>query len=110
MKITDLPSSMTDWSAIPSSEHPGQSGTALVRSRQFGEIQLRIVEYSASYLGDHWCHKGHLTFVLSGQMVIEHEDGRILTLPAGTSYHVADDDGSPHRVRSDHGATVFVVD
>ena len=110
MKLADLPSSMTDWSALPSSEHPGESGTAIVRSRQFGEIQLRLVEYSASYVGDHWCHKGHLTFVVSGEMVIEHEDGRALTLPAGTSYHVADDDGPPHRARSERGAMVFVVD
>ena len=66
MKLVDLPSSMTDWSTVPSSEHPGESGRATVRSRQFGEIQLRMVEYSASYVGDHWCHKGHLTFVVAG--------------------------------------------
>jgi len=109
VKPTDLPSGMTDWSTLPSSEYPGESGTAAVRSRQLGEIQLRMVEYSASYVGDHWCHKGHLTLVVSGQMVIEHEDGRMLILPAGTSYHVADDDGPPHRARSEHGAMVFVV-
>ena len=65
MKLADLPSSMTDWSTVPSSERPGESGRATVRSRQFGEIQLRLVEYSASYVGDHWCHKGHLTFVVA---------------------------------------------
>jgi len=110
VKLTNLPSSMTDWSTVPPSEHPGESGSALVRARRFGEVQLRLVEYNASYVGDHWCHKGHLTFVVAGQMVIEHEDGRTLIVPAGTSYHVADDDAPPHRVRSTHGATVFVVD
>ena len=110
MKLADLPSSMTDWSTVPSSEHPGESGSATMRSRQFGEIQLRMVEYSASYVADHWCHKGHLTFVVSGQLVIEHDDGRSLIIPAGTSYHVADDDGRPHRARSERGATVFIVD
>jgi hypothetical protein len=110
VKLTHLPSSRTDWSMLPSSELPGECGTAALRSRQFGEIQLRMVEYSAAYVGDHWCHKGHLTFVVSGQMVIEHEDGWMLTLPAGTSYHVADNDGPRHRARSDHGATEFVVD
>jgi hypothetical protein len=110
LKLTDLPSSMTDWSTLPLSEHPGESGLATVRSRQFGEIQLRMVNYSASYIGDHWCDKGHLTFVVAGQMVTEHNDGRTLTLPAGMSYHVADNDGPPHRARSEHGATVFVVD
>src|SRR5438309_1842083 len=52
MKLADLPSSMADWSTVPSSEHPGECGRATVRSRQFGEVQLRMVEYSASYLGD----------------------------------------------------------
>ena len=93
LKLIDLPSSMTDWSTLPSSEHPGESGRATAQANpgeppcaraSFGGIQLRMVEYSASYVGDHWCHKGHLTFVVSGQMVIEHEDGRSLTLPAGT--------------------------
>jgi len=110
LKLADLPSSMTDWTTVPVSELAGESGKACVRSRRFGEIQLRMVEYSALYLADHWCHKGHLTFVVSGQMVIEHEDGRSLTIPAGTSYHVADDYGCPHRVRSERGATVFIVD
>lgn len=44
MKLTDLPSSMTDWSTLPTSEDPGESVFAIVRVRQFGEIQLRIVE------------------------------------------------------------------
>ena len=64
MKLTNLPSSMTDWATLPSSEHPGESGMAVVRSRQFGEIQLRMVKYSASYVSDHRCNKGHLTFVV----------------------------------------------
>lgn len=110
MKLTNLPSSITDWSTITPSEHPGESGTAIMRVRQFGEIQLRLVEYSPDYVGDHWCHKGHLTHVISGELLIEHEDGTRWTLPAGTSWHVADDEGSPHRARSVGGATVFVVD
>jgi hypothetical protein len=110
MKLSDLPSSTTDWSTITPSEHPGESGTATMRARQFGEIQIRLVEYSAAYVGDHWCHKGHLTFVVAGHMTIEHENGTSWDLRAGTSWHVADDDGSPHRARSINGATVFVVD
>jgi len=110
MKLADLPSSMTDWSTVPSSEHPGESGRATMRSRHFGEIQLRLVEYSASYVGDHWCHKGHLILVVSGKVVIEHEDGQSLTIPAGTSYHVADGEGSRHRARAECGATLFIVD
>ena len=110
MKLANLPASMTDWSTITSSEHPGDSGTASVRARHFGEIQLRLVEYSPAYVADHWCHKGHLIFVVAGQIFIEHQDGTMWKLTAGTSWHAADDDGSPHRVRSSAGATIFIVD
>ena len=110
MKLANLPAGMTDWSTITSSEHAGESGTATMRARQFGDVQLRLVEYSASYVADHWCHKGHLIFVVAGQIFIEHEDGTTWDLTAGTSWHAADDDGSPHRARSAAGATVFVVD
>jgi hypothetical protein len=110
MKLANLPAGITDWSTMTSSEHPGESGTATMRARQFGEIQLRLVEYSPSYVADHWCHKGHVIFVVAGQMSIEHEDGITWNLTAGTSWHVADDDASPHRARSAAGATVFIVD
>jgi hypothetical protein len=110
MKLANLPAGMTDWSTITPSEHPGDSGTATMRARQFGDTQLRLVDYSASYVADHWCHKGHLIFVVAGQLVIEHEDGTTWDLTAGNSWHAADDDGSPHRARSAAGATVFIVD
>jgi hypothetical protein len=110
MKLANFAAGMTDWTAVQASVHPGESGTASMRVRQLGDIQLRPVEYSAGFVGDHWCHKGHLTFVVAGQMQIEHQDGAVLTLSAGTSWHIADDDGSPHRARSESGATVFVVD
>jgi hypothetical protein len=110
MRLANLPAGMTDWSTIGASEHPGESGIATMRTRQFGEIQLRLVEYSASYLSDHWCHKGHVVFVLAGEMFIEHEDGTKWKLTAGTSWQAADNDGSPHRARSAAGATIFIID
>jgi hypothetical protein len=82
----------------------------MMRVRQFGEIQMRLVDYSPDFVGDHWCQKGHLAFVVAGQIVIEHQDGTSWNLAAGTSWHCADDAGSPHRARSITGATVFVVD
>jgi hypothetical protein len=110
MNLNNFSSGITDWSQIPESIHSGASGVAKVRSRQLGNIQLRIVVYSANYVADHWCHKGHIVFVVEGQLVIEHQKNLMYALVPGTSYHVADDDGSPHRVLSENGATVFVVD
>ena len=110
MNLRNLPVGITDWSKLPASAHPGESGTAMMRVRQLGDIQLRLVVYSANYLADHWCHKGHIVFVVSGQLAVEHQHGPSYSLTPGISYHVADDDGPPHRVRSESGATIFIID
>ncbi len=105
-----MPLGVTDWSQVPESVHPGTSGTATIRSRQIGDIQLRLVVYSPNYVANDWCHKGHIVYVIGGQLNIEHRDTVTYTLESGMSYHAADDDGPPHRVRSESGATIFIVD
>jgi hypothetical protein len=110
MNLPNLPVGITDWSQVSESVHLGASGTATVRSRQLGEIQLRLVVYSSGYVADHWCHKGHIVFVVAGNVIIEHQHGSTYALTPGTSYHVADDNGLPHRVLSLDGATLFIVD
>lgn len=110
MHLSGFPVGVADWSQAPESVHPGASGTATVRSRQLGDIQLRLVVYSPNYLADHWCHKGHIVFVVLGQLFIEHQDALAHKVGSGSSYHVADDDGPPHRVRSENGATILIID
>ena len=64
---------------------------AKVRTQQVGPMQLRVVEYSSGYLGDHWCPKGHVIYVLSGALIIEHEDNTPnCSLDAGTSWYVGE--------------------
>ncbi len=109
MKLENLPVGITNWSQVPVSVVPGESGRATVRTRQFGGVQLRLVDYSAGYIADHWCSKGHIVFAVMGDLMIEHQGGPRYTLTPGMSYHVADE-GPPHRVLSDAGATIFVVD
>ena len=110
MKLRDVPTGLTDWQSLSASSQPGASGTATVRGRQLGDVQIRLVAYSAGYEADHWCHKGHILFVAAGSVTIEHQDGRRYALPEGVSYHVADDERAPHRLTSDGGASVFIVD
>ncbi len=109
MRIENVPFMTTDWKAVPATEHPGTSGTALWRTIEVGNLRVRIVEYSADYLADHWCRRGHVLYVLEGELVTELEDGRSVTLTPGMSYEVADDD-VPHRSRTRTGARLFVVD
>lgn len=109
MKITDIPFGTTDWSAIEKTEHPGITGKAYWRTCKFGDIRVRMVEYTAGYLADHWCSKGHILLCLDGEMQTELDDGRVLTLKAGMSYQVADG-AEAHRSSTANGAKLFIVD
>ena len=109
MQITDLPFDTTDWAAIPPTEHAGESGTAHWRTREFGPIRVRMVEYSPGYRADHWCEKGHILLCLAGSLDTELQDGRRFQLRAGMSYQVADR-AEAHRSSSSTGATLFIVD
>jgi quercetin dioxygenase-like cupin family protein len=109
MRIENVRFGVTDWSAVPKTGHPGETGTAYWRTVETGNIRVRIVEYSPGYLADHWCSRGHVLYVLEGQLVTELKDGRSFTLLPGQSYQVADGE-EPHRSRTEGGATLFIVD
>ena len=109
MKMIDIPFGTTDWSEVEQTEHPGETGVAYWRTRQFGELRVRMVEYSKNYIADHWCHKGHILLILDGELVTEFEDGGSVTLTPGQSYQVADDTRA-HRSVTEGGTKLFIVD
>ncbi|OGX81467.1 hypothetical protein BEN47_05850 [Hymenobacter lapidarius] len=109
MYITDLPFGVTNWSEVAGQEHVGTTGVATWRTRQFGTVRVRMVDYSPNYLADHWCQKGHFLLVLNGELTTELADGREFLLTAGMSYQVADG-AEAHRSSTAHGATLFIVD
>jgi hypothetical protein len=110
MQMSDIPFGTTDWSDIPPTEHAGETGKAIWRTRHFGTIRVRMVEYTPDYLADHWCEKGHILLVLDGKLETELADGRRVTLRPGQSYQVADG-AEPHRSRTGpEGAKLFIVD
>jgi hypothetical protein len=109
MKIAGIPFDVTDWSQIERTEHKGESGVAYWRTRTFGDIRVRMVEYTPGYAADHWCSKGHVLLCLAGELHTELADGRRFTLKSGTSYQVADN-AEPHRSHTQTGATLFIVD
>ena len=109
MRMTDIPFATTDWSAIDPTEHKGETGMASWRTRDFGGIRVRMVEYTPGYLADHWCVKGHILLCLEGELHTELADGRKFVLKPGMSYQVADN-AEPHRSFTEVGARLFVVD
>ena len=110
MKLPDMPFTVTDWSKIEPTVHPGETGEAIWRSFQSGDLRVRLVEYSPGYLADHWCDRGHVLFVLDGAIVSELKDGSKVTLTPGMSYQVSDFGDAAHRSSTAIGAKLFIVD
>jgi hypothetical protein len=109
MQLSDIPFGTTNWADIEPTRHPGEFGSALWRTKQFGNVRVRIVEYSPGYLADHWCEKGHILLCLEGELHTELKDGRTFVLTPGMSYQVADH-AEPHRSSTLSGAKLFIVD
>lgn len=109
MQMSGIPFGTTDWSTIEPIAHQGERGVAYWRTQQFGEIRVRMVEYTPGYLADHWCVKGHILFCVAGELHTELADGRRYTLLPGMNYQVADN-AEPHRSYSELGAKLFIVD
>lgn len=109
MQMADIAFGTTDWSEVPVTVHQGETGEARWRTRQFGAIRVRMVEYSPGYLANHWCSKGHILLILEGSMRTELKDGRVFEMTPGVSYQVADN-AEPHRSSTKDGAKLFIVD
>ena len=109
MQMSGIPFGTTDWSVVERTEHKGETGIAYWRTRQFGAIRVRLVEYTPGYLAGHWCVKGHILLCVEGELETELEDGRKLVLKPGMSYQVADN-AEPHRSFTANGAKLFIVD
>jgi quercetin dioxygenase-like cupin family protein len=109
MQLSGFTFDTTDWSQLQPTEHSGEVGKAFWRTRHFGSIRVRMVEYTPGYVADHWCNKGHILLCIEGELETELEDGRRFTLKPGMSYQVADD-AEPHRSRTLVGARLFIVD
>ncbi len=109
MKISEIPFGITDWTQIEPTEHKGETGVAYWRTRNFGDIRVRLVEYSPGYAADHWCDKGHILFCIEGELDTELADGRTFRLTPGISYQVADD-AERHKSITKTGAKLFIVD
>jgi hypothetical protein len=109
VQISNLPFGTVDWAYVRAITHVGTTGQAFWRTRQFGEVRVRMLEYTAGYLADHWCAKGHFMLCLEGELQTELADGRRFTLTPGVSYQVADH-AEPHRSSTRNGAKLFVID
>lgn len=98
-----------DWKSVPKTHHAGTTGEAYWQTMQFEGLRVRYVEYSADYLADHWCEKGHIVYCLKGEVKNELADGTVSTLTEGMSYIVSDELSS-HRSRTENGVHLLIID
>ncbi len=109
MNDKNIPFQTIDWSKIPKIEHKGETGVAYWQTLQFDGLRIRIVEYSAGYVADHWCEKGHIVHCLEGEVINEQKEGTSSVLTPGTSY-VVSDDLSSHRSVTKNGVRLMIID
>jgi hypothetical protein len=98
-----------NWENIEKVAHKGETGIAYWQTMQYEGLRLRIVEYTAGYLADHWCQKGHIVQCLEGSFVSELENGELFTLTKGMTY-VVSDNLSSHRSICATGVKLLIID
>ncbi|MFJ8435837.1 DHCW motif cupin fold protein [Kitasatospora sp. NPDC094019] len=109
MDLTGFPFTATDRTQVAEERKSGGSGEVTSRVQRFGEVRARRVDHSPGYVADHWCRKGHVLFVLEGELVTALDDGRVVVTGRGGSYQVADD-AEAHRSSAPSGASPLIVD
>ncbi|GAB2817034.1 DHCW motif cupin fold protein [Ferruginibacter profundus] len=109
MKIDKFPFTIVDWTNFEIMERDGVTGKASSKIFHMGPVRVRMVDYSANYLADHWCHKGHIIYCIEGEMETKLEDGRVFKFSKGMTYHVGDD-CEAHRSSSVNGCKLLIVD
>lgn len=107
--MSSIPFQTIDWSTIAKTEHKGETGTSFWQTLQHPGLRIRIVEYSAGYMADHWCQKGHILYCLEGEFVSELDNGESFVLSAGMMY-VVSDKLSSHRSVSKNGVKLLIID
>jgi hypothetical protein len=107
--MNNIPFQTIDWASIEKVEHKGETGVAVWQTIQFGGLRIRLVEYSAGYLADHWCQKGHIVHCIEGAFISELSTGEELKLAKDDTY-VVSDELSSHRSVSENGVKLLIID
>ena len=107
--MSNIPFQTIDWDKIPKTEHNGKSGKAFWQTFQIDGLRIRLVEYSAGYLADHWCKKGHIVHCIEGEFTSELETGEKFLLTKGMTY-VVSDNLSSHCSSTKNGVKLLIID
>ncbi|MBS1916689.1 MAG: DHCW motif cupin fold protein [Bacteroidetes bacterium] len=104
-----IPFQTINWEKIEQTQHKGEEGTAFWKTVQYDGLRIRLVEYSAGYIADHWCSKGHIVHCLEGEFTSELSNEEKFILTKGMSY-VVSDKLSSHRSVTTKGVKLLIID
>ncbi len=104
-----IPFSTFNWTNVEQIEHKGETGTSIWQTIQLDNLRIRIVQYSANYLADHWCQKGHIVHCLEGEFISDLDNGDKIIMTQGMTY-VVSDEMSTHRSLSKVGVRLLIID
>jgi hypothetical protein len=64
-----------------------------------GTKQLRLVEFTSEFVEPEWCEKGHIGFVIQGELEIDFH-GHLVRYPEGSGIFMPSGSASGHKGRS----------
>jgi len=64
-----------------------------------GKKQMRLLEFTSEFVEPHWCEKGHIGFVLNGELEIDF-DGQIVSYNQGAGIFIPTGALTKHKARS----------
>ncbi len=98
--------------AIDFESLPWESPAPGVRFKAFvqGPKKIRIIEFTEEYVEPAWCSKGHIGYVVEGEMEVEFE-GAIRKFKGGDGLFIPKGDENKHRHYStSKPTTLFLVE
>jgi hypothetical protein len=78
-----------------------QNGIHGARFKAFcsGAKQLRLLEFTSEFVEPDWCEKGHVGFVVQGELEIDFH-GHLVRYPEGSGIFIPSGAKSGHKARS----------
>lgn len=111
MQIDPCPFIALSFDQFTKEVMPGETDAiALFSQANAGGVRMRVVDYEPGFLLDHWCDIGHFGYVLSGVLIVELAGKPTHCLSAGEGFLVSTLGDAAHRVSTEKGARVLLLD
>jgi quercetin dioxygenase-like cupin family protein len=78
------------------------------KTHTMGNLKLRLVEFSEQFTEPDWCRKGHIGYVIEGQLEIDF-DGKATLFKAGDGVYIPGGEASRHIAKIAKGEKALLV-